>query len=65
MCEVKNGADVISGIPQNGAQLLASREMFQNIQIKKRSLENEIVLREELDKLTSFGMVQLGVYLLL
>ena len=57
VCEVKNGADVISGIPQNGAQLLASRE---NIQIKKRSLENEIELREELDKLPSFGIVSTG-----
>ena len=36
VCEAKNGRDVADGIPQNGAQLVASREVFQNAISKKR-----------------------------
>jgi hypothetical protein len=60
VCEAKNGKDVVDGIPQNGAQLVASREVFQNIQSKKRKRENDNELREELDKLPSFGIVSTG-----
>jgi len=60
VCEAKNGKDVVDGIPQNGAQLVASREVFFNIQNKKRKREHENELREELDKLCSYGIVSTG-----
>jgi hypothetical protein len=59
VCEAKNGRDVVDAIPQNGAQLVASREVFQNSVCKKRKRdENEI--SGQLDKLKSFGIVSTG-----
>ena len=59
VCEAKNGRDVVDGIPQNGAQLVASREVFQNSVCKKRKRDkNEI--SGQLEKLKSFGIVSTG-----
>ncbi len=60
VCEAKNGRDVVDGIPQNGAQLVASREVFRNVQSKKRKRMNDQKLQEELDKLPSYGIVSTG-----
>eukprot|EP01035_Chromulina_nebulosa_P027118 gene27118-35619_t len=59
VCEAKNGRDVADGIPQNGAQLVASREVFQNAISNKRKRERA-ELSSELDKLKSFGIVSTG-----
>jgi hypothetical protein len=42
------------------AQLTAGREVFRNIQSKKRKRMNDQKLQEELDKLPSYGIVSTG-----
>ena len=59
VCEAKNGRDVADGIPQNGAQLVASREVFQNAISKKRKWD-KAELSTEMEKLKSFGIVSTG-----
>ena len=59
VCEAKNGRDVADGIPQNGAQLVASREVFQKSVCKKRKRDMKEV-SELLDKLKSSGIVSTG-----
>ena len=64
LCEATNGRDVVDGIPQNGAPLVASGEVFQQAISKKRK-RDIAELSTELDKLKSFGIVSTVICLLL
>jgi len=59
VCEAKNGKNIIDVIPQNGAQLVACREIYQRAISKKRK-RNKAELSSELDKLKSYGIVSTG-----
>jgi predicted type IV restriction endonuclease len=58
ICEAKNGKDVVDAIPQNGAQLVASREIYRQKKRMREDISREFL--EEMDKLTSYGIVTTG-----
>jgi hypothetical protein len=60
VCEAKNGKDVVDGIPQNTAQLVACREVLLENQRKRRKREDHSELDEALEKIPSFGIVSTG-----
>lgn len=59
VCEAKNGKDVVDGIPQNTAQLVACREVSLKDQ-RKRKRDNQFELDAALEQIPSFGIVSTG-----
>lgn len=60
VCEAKNGKDVVDGIPQNTAQLVACREVSLEDQRKKRKRDDQCELDAALEQIPSFGIVSTG-----
>lgn len=60
VCEAKNGKDVVDGIPQNTAQLVACREVSIKDQRKTRKRDDPGELEAALEQIPSFGIVSTG-----